>query len=61
MEGSHNDISVLHISLFSSRLMKGNVTMVNYDINGHHYDKGYYLANGMYPPWTIFFKIIKRI
>jgi hypothetical protein len=50
MVGSRNDINMLQCSRVFSRLVKVNAQMVNYEINGHSYDKGHYLVDGIYLP-----------
>lgn len=41
-----------------SEWAEGRAPEVNYVLNGHNYDMGYYLANGIYPPYSTFFKTI---
>ncbi|XP_028116109.1 uncharacterized protein LOC114313879 [Camellia sinensis] len=49
---SHNDLNVLDRSPLFSNLAQDKAPPVHYTINGHSYNMGYYLADGIYPQWA---------
>ena len=52
LPGSLNDINVLQRSPLFDELIHGYTAPVKFTVNGHEYNMGYYLADGIYPKWA---------
>jgi hypothetical protein len=51
---------MLQRSHIFSKLVSDQATACNYTVNGHEYNMGYYLADGIYPEWAILVKTIQN-
>lgn len=60
MPGSCNDLNVLHRSTVFEDLLHGRTPPIQYTVNGQEYDMGYYLADGIYPPYATIVKSVKN-
>ncbi|GJS50606.1 ALP1-like protein isoform X1 [Tanacetum coccineum] len=54
--GANNDLTVLNHSPLFDDLLDGIAPVVPYEVNGVTFEKGYYLADGIYPQWATFVK-----
>ncbi|KAL6535290.1 hypothetical protein OROMI_026664 [Orobanche minor] len=52
MAGTNNDINVLNRSPLFDDLVNGIAPPCRYEVNGHRYDMGYFLSDGIYPPYA---------
>jgi hypothetical protein len=58
VEGSNNNVDVFKQSPSFTNVFRGDTQNVNFTVNGHEYNQGYYLTNGIYPRWSVFVKTI---
>ncbi|XP_062088761.1 uncharacterized protein LOC133795323 [Humulus lupulus] len=56
--GSNNDLNVLNQSPIFTDILQGQAPRVEFTINVTQYNKGYYIADGIYPVWGTFVKNI---
>ncbi|GKC61079.1 ALP1-like protein [Tanacetum coccineum] len=54
--GANNDINVLDNSLLFDDLFNDKAHVAPFVVNGVGFEKGYYLADGIYPQWATFVK-----
>ncbi|XP_071687045.1 uncharacterized protein [Rutidosis leptorrhynchoides] len=57
--GSNNDINVLNQSDLFNELLEDTAPIAPFIVNGVTYNKGYYLADGIYPEWATLVKSFK--
>nr|XP_043638320.1 uncharacterized protein LOC122609301 [Erigeron canadensis] len=57
--GSNNDINVLNESNLFEDLLRNKAPKVEFLVNGEQFQKGYYLADGVYPEWATLVKSFK--
>ena len=50
--GSNNDINVLDQSPIFEDMLRGKAPEAPFHVNGHQYQYGYYLTDGIYPPYA---------
>ncbi|XP_071713489.1 uncharacterized protein [Rutidosis leptorrhynchoides] len=59
--GSNNDIHVLNQSDLFNDLLAGEAPPYTFTLNGCTFDKGYYLADGIYPEWSTLVKSFRNL
>ncbi|XP_071729396.1 protein ALP1-like [Rutidosis leptorrhynchoides] len=56
MAGSNNDINVLNMSSLFNTIKDVSAPPSPFEVNGHHYERGYYLGDGIYSDWAMLVK-----
>jgi hypothetical protein len=52
LPGTLNDINILDRSPIFEQLQEGEGLSISYEVNGNQYNLGYYLTDGIYPPYA---------
>ncbi|XP_071718989.1 uncharacterized protein [Rutidosis leptorrhynchoides] len=58
--GSNNDMNLLNLSDLFSDLLAGEAPPCTFTVNGCTFDKGYYLADGIYLEWSTLVKSFRK-
>ena len=58
--GSQNDINVIDQSDLFQNLTEGQAPQVKFIVNNKVYDMGYFLSDGIYPPWYCLMQTIPK-
>ena len=58
--GTCNYINVLDRSPLFDELLDGRSPPINFIVSGNQYDLGYYLADGIYPPYPTFVQSVRH-
>jgi hypothetical protein len=56
MVGSNNDVNKFNQSPLFADALKGEAPNINFALNGHGYNHGYYLDDGIYLLWLVLVK-----
>ncbi|KAB8105821.1 hypothetical protein EE612_039882 [Oryza sativa] len=56
--GSNNEMKIISQQQLFTEVLKGQVTQVQFSVNGKQYNTGYYLADGTYPEGNVFIKTV---
>jgi hypothetical protein len=56
MPRANNDLNVLYGSPLFDDEHSGKSPECSFEVNGHTYKKSYYLADDIYPKWSVFVK-----
>ncbi|XP_071685647.1 uncharacterized protein [Rutidosis leptorrhynchoides] len=54
--GANSDINVLNYSPLFNTIKEGTAPPSPFNVNDHHYERGYYLCDGIYPDWAMLVK-----
>ncbi|KAM7510997.1 hypothetical protein LguiB_009872 [Lonicera macranthoides] len=60
MAVTNNDINVLDKSPLFDDIVNGVAPQCNFEVRGHHYNMGYYLSDGIYPPYATLIQTISE-
>ena len=57
---SNNDVNILDQSPIFNDILLGKALYAYFKVNGNEYKFGYYLMDGIYPPYSTFMKVFRQ-